>query len=109
MSTTQRLSVTLPNDLADAVKANVEAGIYASESDVIRGGLRALIARGHTMENWLRNQVGSAFDALNLNPSSAFPHQLQIANHNCLPCNCQSSIHYWYFLWRPRLRNYLSG
>ena len=71
MSTTQRLSVTLQNDLADAVKANVEAGIYASESDVIRGGLRALIARGHTMENWLRNQVGSAFDALKLNPSSA--------------------------------------
>ncbi len=37
MSTTQKLSVTLPNHLADAIKAKVEAGIYATESDVIRG------------------------------------------------------------------------
>ena len=71
MSTTQKLSVTLPNHLADAIKAKVEAGIYATESDVIRDGLRALIARDHAMENWLRNQVGPAFDALKSNPSSA--------------------------------------
>ena len=44
MRTTQQLSVTLPNSMADMVKAKVQAGEYASESEVIRDGLRVLLA-----------------------------------------------------------------
>ena len=44
MRTTQQLSITLPNEMADIVKAKVRAGEYASESEVIRDGLRALMA-----------------------------------------------------------------
>jgi putative addiction module CopG family antidote len=44
MRTTQQLSITLPNEMADAVKAKVQAGEYATESEVIRDGLRALRA-----------------------------------------------------------------
>jgi len=65
------MSITLPNDMADVVKAKVRAGEYASESEVIRDGLRALMARDRAVESWLHNQVGPAYDALKADPSSA--------------------------------------
>ena len=71
MRTTQQMSITLPNGMADAVRAKVQAGEYASESEVIRDGLRTLLARDRAVESWLHNQVGPAYDALKANPSSA--------------------------------------
>lgn len=71
MRTTQQLSITLPNDMADMVKAKVRAGEYASESEVIRDGLRVLMARDRAVESWLLNQVGPAYDALKADPSRA--------------------------------------
>ncbi len=71
MRTTQQFSITLPNEMAALVKSKVAAGEYATESEVIRDGLRVLIARDHAMENWLRNQVGIAYDALKVNPARA--------------------------------------
>ena len=64
MRTTQQLSITLPNDMADVVKAKVRTGEYASESEVIRDGLRALLARDRAIDNCLHQQVGPAYDAL---------------------------------------------
>ena len=69
MRTTQQLSITLPNEMANVVKAKVRAGEYASESEVIRDGLRALLARDRAVESWLHQQVGPAFDALKADPS----------------------------------------
>ena len=71
MRTTQQLSITLPNEMADIVKAKVRAGEYASESEVIRDGLRALMARDRAVESWLHDQVGPAYDALKNDPSRA--------------------------------------
>jgi antitoxin ParD1/3/4 len=71
MRTTQQMSITLPNDMADVVKAKVRNGEYASESEVIRDGLRALIARDRAVESWLQDQVGPAYDALKEDPSLA--------------------------------------
>lgn len=71
MRTTQQLSVTLPNDMADVVKEKVRSGEYASESEVIRDGLRALLARDRAVESWLVQQVGQAYDALKADPSRA--------------------------------------
>lgn len=71
MRTTQQLSITLPNDMAKVVKAKVRAGEYASESEVIRGGLRALMARDRAVERWLNGEVGPAFDALKADPARA--------------------------------------
>ena len=45
MRTTQQLSITLPNEMANLVKTKVQTGEYATESEVIRDGLRALMAR----------------------------------------------------------------
>lgn len=71
MRTTQQMSITLPNDMADVVKTKVRSGEYASESEVIRDGLRALMARDRVVEGWLNNQVGPAYDALKADPSRA--------------------------------------
>jgi len=71
MRTTQQLSITLPNEMANVVKAKVRAGEYASESEVIRDGLRALMARDRAVESWLHDQVGPAYDALKTDPSRA--------------------------------------
>lgn len=71
MRTTQQLSITLPNDMADVVKEKVRSGEYASESEVIRDGLRALLARDRAVENWLVQQVAPAYDALKADPSRA--------------------------------------
>jgi antitoxin ParD1/3/4 len=69
MRTTQQMSITLPREMAQAVKAKVETGEYATESEVIRDGLRALLARDRAVESWLRDQVGPAYDALKVDPS----------------------------------------
>ena len=71
MRTTHQMSITLPKEMADMVKAKVRAGEYASESEVIRDGLRALMARDRAVESWLHQQVGPAFDALQADPSRA--------------------------------------
>ncbi|ABM58039.1 ribbon-helix-helix domain-containing protein [Verminephrobacter eiseniae] len=71
MRTTQQLSITLPNDMSDMIKAKVRAGEYASESEVIRDGLRTLLARDRAVESWLHQQVGPAYDALKADPSRA--------------------------------------
>jgi antitoxin ParD1/3/4 len=53
MRSTIQFSITLPNEMAASVKAKVAAGDYATESKVIRDGLRALMARDRVIENWL--------------------------------------------------------
>lgn len=71
MRSTQQFSITLPNEMADAVKAKVAAGEYATESEVIRDGLRALLARDQAIEDWLRGDVAATYDALKADPSRA--------------------------------------
>ena len=71
MRTTQQMSITLPKDMADVVKTKVRNGEYASESEVIRDGLRVLMARDRAVESWLSSQVGPAYDALKADPSRA--------------------------------------
>lgn len=69
MRTTQQMSITLPIEMADVVKTKVRTGEYATESEVIRDGLRALLARDRAVESWLQGQVGPAYDALKADPS----------------------------------------
>ena len=71
MRSTQQLSITLPNEMADLVRAKVASGEYASESEVIRDGLRTLLARDRAVEDWLRDKVAPAYDALIADPTRA--------------------------------------
>lgn len=71
MRSTQQFSITLPNEMAEAVRAKVAAGEYATESEVIRDGLRVLLARDRAVEDWLRKDVAAAYDKLKAHPSHA--------------------------------------
>lgn len=71
MRTTLQFSITLPKEMAEVVKAKVAAGEYASESEVIRDGLRILLMRDRVVENWLQQEVGPAYDALKADPARA--------------------------------------
>jgi len=71
LRTTQQFSITLPNEMAGLVKSMVATGVYATESEVFRDGLRALLARERAMERWLHDDVGPAYDALKADPSRA--------------------------------------
>lgn len=64
MRTTRQLSITLPNEMADVLRERVRSGEYASESEVVRDGLRALWARDQAVEAWLHGEVAEAYDDL---------------------------------------------
>lgn len=53
MCSTQHFSITWPNQMGEAVKAKVATGEYATENEVIRDGLRAMMARDREIEGWL--------------------------------------------------------
>ncbi|MFY7835139.1 MAG: type II toxin-antitoxin system ParD family antitoxin [Novosphingobium sp.] len=69
MRTTQSLSITLPHEMAQMVKDKVASGEYASESEVIRDGLRTLSARDAAVEKWLRDEVVTTLEAMKADPS----------------------------------------
>jgi putative addiction module CopG family antidote len=71
MRSTQQFSITLPNEMAELVRAKVATGEYATESEVVRDGLRTLLARDRAVEDWLREKVAPAYDALKADPSRA--------------------------------------
>jgi len=69
MRSTRQFSVTLPNEMADEVQAKVASGEYASESEVIRDGLRALRARDRAVNDWLRHDIVNSYQAHKSNPA----------------------------------------
>src|SRR5215213_10650104 len=69
MPTSRSLRVTLPEDMAQMVKAKVESGEYASESEVIGEGLRALRDRDDALNRWLKEEVVAAYEEYQINPS----------------------------------------
>jgi antitoxin ParD1/3/4 len=73
MRKTQSLSITLPHEMAQMVKEKVESGAYATESEVIREGLRALEAQESALEEWLRTEGVARYDAFHRNPGHARP------------------------------------
>ena len=73
MRSTRQLSITLPTKMADLVREKVASGDYASESEVIRDGLRSLQERDDAVDQWLRNEVLPSLEAHEADPSRAIP------------------------------------
>jgi antitoxin ParD1/3/4 len=57
MRTTQQFSITLPLEMAEIVERKIKSGAYASVSEVVRDGVRALLERDAALERWLREEV----------------------------------------------------
>ncbi len=56
MRKTKSLSITLPHTMAKMIKRKVASGDYATESEVLREGLRALQAQDQALERWLTTE-----------------------------------------------------
>ena len=62
MPTMEKKSVTVTLDQAQFIDSKVASGEYASDSEVIRDGLRALAARDRAVDTWLREQIVPEYD-----------------------------------------------
>ncbi len=80
MRNTAPITITLPHEMAAMVKAKVASGEYASDSEVIRDGLRILLARDAALEKWLREEVVKSYQEHVANPDSGIPAE-QIMDH----------------------------
>ncbi len=71
--TIQKRTFSLPASQGRYVDRLVKSGAYASASEVIRAGLRALAERDEDVERWLKTEVAAAYDELEAAPDSAIP------------------------------------
>ena len=71
MSTIEKRTVSLPAEHAAYVDKLVESGLYASVSEVMRAGLRALQERDAAVEKRLQDDVAPVFDAMKARGLSA--------------------------------------
>jgi antitoxin ParD1/3/4 len=61
----EKLSITLPADMAQMIRRRVESGAYASNSEVIREALRMMLDREQEREKRLatiRDKINEAWD-----------------------------------------------
>lgn len=68
MSTTTKRTVSLPTEQGAFIDRLVSSGAFASTSEVVRAGLRALQERDEAVERWLRDDVLATFDAMAKDP-----------------------------------------
>jgi len=73
MSATAKRTFSLPAEQAKFIDKQVKSGSYASGSEVVRAGLRALQERDAAVERWLREEVAPVYDAMKADPSRGIP------------------------------------
>ena len=71
MPATEKRTVSLSAEQAAFIDAQVASGAYATASEVVRDGLRALQARDAAIERWLREEVVPAYDEMKAHPERA--------------------------------------
>jgi putative addiction module CopG family antidote len=59
--------------MVQMIRGKVASGEYASESEVVRDGLRALQARDRAIEKWLHGEVAESYDEYKADPKIAIP------------------------------------
>lgn len=62
MPATKR-TFSLPPEQSAFIDEKIKSGQFASGSEVIRAGLRALQERDNAVEHWLQNEVATTYDA----------------------------------------------
>ena len=69
MPNTEKRIVSLAREHAAYVDGLVASGHYASASEVVRAGLRALQERDVAVETWLREDVAPVYEAMRADPN----------------------------------------
>ena len=73
MPSPDKRTFSLPVEQSSYIDTLVASGTYASGSEVVRAGLRALQERDAAVEKWLRDEVVEVCDAMRSDPSRAIP------------------------------------
>ncbi|MER8441702.1 type II toxin-antitoxin system ParD family antitoxin [Mesorhizobium sp. M1066] len=73
MAATEKRTFSLPAEQAAFIDQLVKLGTYATSSEVIRAGLRALQERDAAVERWLRDEVVPTYDRWKADPSQVIP------------------------------------
>ena len=73
MPAVEKRTVSLPPAQASYIDSLVETGAFASASEVVRAGLRALQERDAAIERWLREEVVPVYDAMQADPGRGIP------------------------------------
>ena len=72
MAATQQLTITLPTEIAEAVKSKVASGEYANESALFQESLLEFFMADADLEHWLRTTGVARYDAYDANPKDVF-------------------------------------
>lgn len=73
MAQIAKRTFSLPPEHAEFIDSKVASGAYASGSEVVRAGLRALQERDAAVERWLREDVAPVYDAMKSDPTRGIP------------------------------------
>ena len=73
MPASDKRTVSLPVAQAHYIDTLVASGTFASASEVVRAGLRALQERDAAVERWLREEVVPVARAMEADPGRAIP------------------------------------
>lgn len=73
MPTIAKRTFSLPAEHTKFIDRQVRSGAYASASEVVRAGLRALKERDEAVERWLREDVAPVYDAMKSKPTRGVP------------------------------------
>ena len=75
---TAKRTVSLPDDQTAYIDRLVASGAFASTSEVVRAGLRALREREAAVDRWLERDVVPVYDAMRDDPARAVPLEAAI-------------------------------
>lgn len=84
MSSADKRTISLPAEQARYIDALVASGAYASASEVVRAGLRALQERDAAVERWLREEVVPVAAAMQADPGRGIPAEQVFAEIRAL-------------------------
>jgi antitoxin ParD1/3/4 len=84
MPASEKRTFSLPAEQARYIDALVEAGTYATASEVVRAGLRALQERDAAVERWLREEVVPVAEAMEADPRRGIPAEQAMAELRAL-------------------------
>lgn len=73
MPNVSKRTVSLPQEHTTYIDSLVASGAFASASEVVRAGIRALQERDQAVERWLRDEVAPSYDAMMADPERGIP------------------------------------
>jgi antitoxin ParD1/3/4 len=79
MSSIRKRTFSLPAEHAAYIDEKVQSGAYASGSEVVRAGLRALQERDAAVERWLHDEVAPTYDAVKAGTEKLYPAKAAFA------------------------------